>query len=201
MKKKANSYAAPIGYSYFHTPPSALQAPQPPPLSAKRKSVRSVFFNHGLFGLTRISINSIIAASLSGSYLSARLRRPLTEPSRCLRHCRFALRLSLYVATGFADSQRKSSRCLRHCRFALAASFSQSAPGAATDLTVNVSFALFICMAGHSAKGVTFCYPLVFYRIIRSQTGVANHDGGFVLGIPLSRHPTTCLPPGLPAMG
>ena len=175
MKKKANSYA-PIGYSYFFMPPSASQAPQPPPLSAKRKSVRSVrsvFFNHGLFGLTRISINYIIATSLSDSYLSARLRRPLTEPSRCLRHCRFAL----------------------------VASFSQSAPSAATDLTVNVSFTLFICMAGRCAKGVTFCYPLVFYRIIRSQTGVANHDGGFVLDIPLSRHPTTCLPPGLPAMG
>ena len=52
------------------------------------------------------------------------------------------------------------------------------------DLTVNESFTLFICMAGRSAKGVTFCYPLVFYRIIRSLTGVANHDGGFVLGIP-----------------
>ena len=51
------------------------------------------------------------------------------------------------------------------------------------DLTVNESFTLFICMAGRSAKGVTFCYPLVFYRIIRSLTGVANHDGGFVLGI------------------
>ena len=38
-------------------------------------------------------------------------------------------------------------------------------------------------MAGHSAKGVTFCYPPVFYQIIRSLTGVANHDGGFVLGI------------------
>ena len=28
------------------------------------------------------------------------------------RHCRFALRLSLYVGTGFTDSRRKSSRCL-----------------------------------------------------------------------------------------
>jgi len=28
------------------------------------------------------------------------------------RHCRFVLRLSLYVGTGFTDSRRKSSRCL-----------------------------------------------------------------------------------------
>ena len=31
------------------------------------------------------------------------------------------------------------------------------AENTATDLTVNVSFTLFICMVGRCAKGVTFC--------------------------------------------
>ena len=92
------------------------------------RSVRSVFFLPRIIRIERMIINSLIAASLSGSFLSARLRRPLTEPSRCLRHCRFALRLSLYVGTVALqrelflfphrgprhDSQRKSSRCLQH---------------------------------------------------------------------------------------
>ena len=51
------------------------------------------------------------------AYLIPPLGIALTEPSRCLRHCRFALKGSCKFRSGFADCERAFSRCLRHSNF------------------------------------------------------------------------------------
>ena len=62
-----------------------------------------MFFLPRIIRINTDNQNSLIAASLSGSYLSARLRRPLTEPSLKESIAQQSLRDAFGIAASLSD--------------------------------------------------------------------------------------------------